>query len=413
MTATPDDDLTLARIYRDDAGGVLAVLIRQFRDFDLAEDALQDALAEALVAWRRDGLPRSTAGWLLTVARRRAIDRIRRALTVRDEANQRELLARIEDDGEEAEEMQPVPDERLRLIFTCCHPALAPDAQVALTLRTICGLTTQQIARAYLTSDVTMAQRLVRAKSKIKLAAIPYEVPGALQLNERLAAVLDVIYLIFNEGFSASDGASPVREELCAEAIRLENILYKLMPHPEAGGLLALMWLHDARRVARAKADGVYVPLDLQDRSLWDREQIARGKQVLLQCLARNRPGPFQIQAAISAVHADAETFAETDWTQIAGLYGALEKKEPSPVVTLNRAVALANAGDVEGGLALLAAIAAALEDYQPLHAARADLLMRCGRSGEAALAYRKAIDLSRNEAERTFLMGKLSQLSN
>ncbi len=413
MTATPDDDLTLARIYRDDAGGVLAVLIRQFRDFDLAEDALQDALAEALVAWRRDGLPRSTAGWLLTVARRRAIDRIRRALTVRDEANQRELLARIEDDGEEAEEMQTVPDERLRLIFTCCHPALAPDAQVALTLRTICGLTTQQIARAYLTSDVTMAQRLVRAKSKIKLAAIPYEVPGALQLNERLAAGLDVIYLIFNEGFSASDGASPVREELCAEAIRLGNILYQLMPHPEAGGLLALMWLHDARRVARAKADGVYVPLELQDRSLWDREQIARGKQVLLQCLARNRPGPFQIQAAISAVHADAETFAETDWAQIAGLYGALEQKEPSPVVTLNRAVALANAGNVEGGLALLAAIAAALEGYQPLHAARADLLVRCGRSGEAAMAYRKAIDLSRNEAERTFLMGKLSQLSN
>ena len=401
----------LARVYKDDAGGVLSVLIGQLRDFDLAEDALQDAIAEALISWPRDGPPRNGAGWLLTVARRRAIDRIRRSVAARDEATQRALLAQLEDDNGETEGDQPIPDERLRLIFTCCHPALSQVAHVALTLRSLCGLSTQEIARAYLVSDATMGQRLVRAKNKIRASAIPYEVPDGDALAERLESVLDVIYLIFNEGFAATEGAEPTRADLCLEAIRLGRLLYQLMPHPEVGGLLALMLLHDARRGARSDAAGAYVPIAEQDRTRWNRDLVDEGTRLLLLCLSRRRPGPFQVQAAISAVHAEAPSADATDWTQIAGLYAALAEMVPTAVVTLNRAVAVANAETAEAGLALLETVAGELKDYQPLHAARADLLRRCGRNADAAAAYRQAITLSTNASERDFLERRLALL--
>lgn len=412
MTQFTAEDEALARIYREDAGGVLSVLVGQLRDFDLAEDALQDAMAEAVVSWRRDGPPRNGAGWLLTAARRRAIDRIRRSVTARDEATRRELLARLEDDGGEAEGDQPIPDERLRLIFTCCHPALGQEARVALTLRTVCGLSTPEIARAYLVSDVTMSQRLVRAKNKIRATAIPYEVPDGPELAERLASVLDVIYLIFNEGFAATEGASPTRADLCLEAIRLNRILYQLMPNPESGGLLALMLLHDARRDARTDDTGAYIPIAEQDRTRWNCELVDQGTKLLLHCLGQHRPGPFQVQAAISAVHAEAPSIDATDWVQIAGLYAALSEMAPTAVVTLNRAVAVANAETAEAGLALLETVARELDDYQPLHAARADLLKRCGRCSEAASAYRRAIALSANASERDFLERRLAQVA-
>jgi RNA polymerase sigma-70 factor, ECF subfamily len=401
----------LARVFRQDAGSVLAVLIRQFRDFDLAEDALQDAAAEALLAWRRDGLPNNPAAWLVTTARRRAMDRMRRSLTARNEANQQELLMRLEDTEAASEADQPIPDERLRLIFTCCHPALAQDSQVALTLRTLCGLSTAQIARAYLVPEATMAQRLVRAKNKIRNAAIPYEVPAEAQVAERLEAVLDVIYLIFNEGFSASDGPNPTRADLCEEATRLGSVLFNLLPTPEAGGLLALMLLHDSRSAARAESDGKYVPVASQDTSLWDQNKISRGKTILLQCLGQRRPGPFQIQAAISAVHIDAADAGSTDWPQIAGLYAALQQMTPSPVIALNRAVAIANAGDIASGLALLESVSTELGNYQPLYAAKADLLVRNGQLDSARKAYQQAIELSQNEPERAFLRSRLHDI--
>lgn len=410
MTGIPLKDETLTRIHKEDAGTVLAVLIRQLRDFDLAEDALQDAITEALVSWRRDGPPRNGAGWLLTVARRRAIDRIRRAATARNEDAQRQILADLEQENE-AEADQPIPDERLRLIFTCCHPALRRDTSVALTLRTLCGLSTAEIARAYLVSETTMAQRLVRAKTKIRGAGIAYEVPDGPALAERLGSVLDVLYLIFNEGFSATEGPSPTRADLCLEAIRLGRILYRLMPHPEIGGLLALMLLHDGRRPARSTDSGDYVPIADQDRGRWDRALIGEGKSLLLSCLGKRRPGPFQVQAAISAVHADAPTSEDTDWTQIAGLYAALSDMAPSPIVTLNRAVAVAHAQTPEAGLTMIAAVADVLADYQPLHAARANLLKQCGRVHEAADAYRAAIALSTNRSEREFLERRLAEV--
>lgn len=402
----------LARVYREDAGSVLSVLIGQLRDFDLAEDAFQDAIAEALISWPRDGPPHNGAGWLLTVARRRAIDRIRRSVAARDESTQRELLAQLEGDEGEAEGDQPIPDERLRLIFTCCHPALSQDAHVALTLRSLCGLSTQEIARAYLVSDVTMGQRLVRAKNKIRASAIPYEVPDGDALAERLESVLDVIYLIFNEGFAATEGTNPTRADLCLEAIRLSRILYQLMPHPEVGGLLALMLLHDARRGARTNDTGAYIPIAEQDRTRWNHDLVDEGTKLLLHCLSRRRPGPFQVQAAISAVHAEALSADATDWKQIAGLYAALAEMVPTAVVTLNRAVAVANAESAEAGLALLETVADALQAYQPLHAARADLLKRCGRNGDAADAYRQAIALSANASERDFLTRRLAQVT-
>lgn len=410
MTVITRQDEMLARVHKEDAGTVLAILIRQLRDFDLAEDALQDAITEALVSWRRDGPPRNGAAWLLTVARRRAIDRIRRAATTRNEAAQRRILAQLEETGE-AEADQPIPDERLRLIFTCCHPALRQDVRVALTLKTLCGLSTVEVARAYLVSETSMAQRLVRAKTKIRDAGIAYEVPDGAALAERLGSVLDVLYLIFNEGFSATEGPEPVRADLCLEAIRLGRILYSLMPHPEIGGLLALMLLHDGRRPARSTDSGDYVPIAEQDRGLWDQALIDEGKNLLLSCLGKRRPGPFQVQAAISAVHADAPTSEETDWPQIAGLYAALSDMAPSPIVTLNRAVALAHSETPEAGLELIASVADDLADYQPLHAARANLLKRCGRTREAGDAYRIAIALSTNRSERTFLEQRLAEI--
>ncbi len=409
--ATSAED-PLARIFREEAAGVLSVLIGQVRDFELAEDALQDALAEAVVIWRRDGPPRSGAAWLLTAARRRAIDRLRRATVIRKEASQLELLAQLELGGRETEENQPIPDERLRLIFTCCHPALAQDARVALTLRTLCGLSTGEIGRAFLVSEATMSRRLVRAKNKIRAAAIPYEVPEGSEVTERLASVLDVIYLIFNEGFSATKGASPTRASLCLEAIRLSRVLYQLMPHPEAGGLLAMMLLHDARRDARTDADGAYVPIAEQDRSRWNGELIDQGTKLLLHCLGQHRPGPFQIQAAISALHAEAPSASATDWKQIAALYAALFEITPTAVVTLNRAVAISNVETPAAALALVDTVSDELDGYQPLHAARADLLSRCGRNTDAAAAFRRAISMSGNASERNFLQRKLDQLT-
>ena len=413
MVQFTDRDEALARVYQEDAGGVLAVLIGQFRDFDLAEDALQDALSEALIQWRHDGPPENGAGWLLTVARRRAIDRIRRSATARDDANERELLMRLEDIDDESEADQPIPDERLQLIFTCCHPALGPDAQVALTLRSLCGLSTPEIARAYLVPEATMAQRIVCAKKKISATAIPYVVPAGRELANRLVPVLDCIYLIFNEGFSATEGDSPIRADLCLEAIRLGRILHGLMPHPEVGGLLALMLLHDSQRAARTNATGCYIPIAEHDRSLWNHAQIAEGTNLLLHCLGQRNPGPFQIQAAISAVHAQAKDVAATDWPQIAGLYNALSEMAPSAVVTLNHAVARANADTPEAGLALLEKAAGDLQAYQPFHAAHADLLKRAGRTADARNAYRRAIDLSTNTAERVFLEARLAELPN
>ena len=409
MTHFEAEDEALARIYKEDGGGVLSVLIGQLRDFDLAEDALHDAVAEAVVNWRRNGPPRNGAAWLLTVARRRAIDRIRRLATARNEAIQNALMAQLTPAPYEAEEEQPIPDERLRLIFTCCHPALGRDAQVALTLRTLGGLSTPEIARAYLVSEATMSQRLVRAKGKIRAAAIPYEVPVGADVAERLVSVLDVLYLIFNEGFSATAGSSPSRADLCQEAIRLSRVLYELMPHPESGGLLALMLLHDARRAARTAGDGGYVPIAEQNRSRWNRELMEQGTKLLLYCLGQRRPGPFQIQAAISAVHAEAPSIGETDWEQISGLYAALYEMTPTAVVTLNRAVALANAKSPEVGLELLETVTDLLHDYQPLHAARADLLRRCGRYADASNAYARAIALSTNVSERRFLELRLA----
>ena len=404
----------IAGIFREEAGSILASLIRQFRDFDLAEDALQDALADALAQWPSRGVPDNGAAWLLSTARRRAIDRIRRNVVAHNDTTRQYLQIQAgvdEPDEQNAETAQAVPEERLRLIFTCCHPALNQPVQVALTLRTLCGLSTPEIARAYLVSEATMQQRIVRAKKKIRDAGIPYEVPGGSALDERLAAVCDVIYLIFNEGFAASEGETPVRVDLCHEALRLGRILVQLMPGPEPGGLLALMLLHDARRAARITSEGHYVPIDEQDRSLWHRAQIDEGTSLLLQCLAQRRPGPFQVQAAISAVHAQAVTAAQTDWPQIAGLYAALYQMQPSAVVRLNQAVALANAGSVDDGLHMLQALEPDLEDYQPWHAAHADLLARAGRVDEAVLAYRGAIERSGNDAQRRFLQQRLARL--
>jgi RNA polymerase sigma-70 factor, ECF subfamily len=406
MTSDPSIDTYLAGVYRNDAGRVLSALIAQLRDFDLAEEALQDALSAALVAWRRDGAPDNPAAWLLTVARRRALDRLRR-IAVR---NAPEKVQAIVDDleqaaaADDAEADQPIPDERLRLIFTCCNPALNQPAQVALTLRTLCGLSTREIARAFLVPEATMAQRLVRAKHKIRAAGIPYQVPEPPFLADRLEAVLATIYFIFNEGYAATEGDSPTRADLCEEAIRLGRLMSRLNPAPEVGGLLALMLLHDSRRSARRDNDGAMVALEAQNRSLWDAAKIDEGTQLLRAALGQNRPGPYQIQAAISALHAEALDFGGTDWIQIAGLYAALEHFTPSPVVTLNRAVALSHGGPVENALELLETVATALGTYQPFFAAKADFLKRLDRKDAARQAYAAALELTTNDAEKEFL---------
>jgi RNA polymerase sigma-70 factor, ECF subfamily len=396
--------VNIEELHRREYGRILASLIRAVGDFDLAEDALAEAFEAALVQWPAQGPPRNPVAWLISTARHKAIDRIRhRALA---ESKQHEIAALLE-----PEEEAPVPLDSLRLIFTCCHPALAPEVQMALTLRTVCGLATEEIARAFLLPVPTLAQRLVRAKAKIKGAGIPYEVPEDDALAERLETVMGVVYLVFNEGYSASFGAELVRADMCAEAIRLARLLVELLPaEREPKGLLALMLLHDSRRATRTDDVGGLVLLEDQDRSRWERAKIAEGAALVAQALRGPAPGRYAVQAAIAAVHAQAPTASDTDWRQIAALYGVLAAIDGSPVVELNRAVAVAMADGLEQGLALLETIH--LPGYHLLPAARADLLRRLGRHDAAATAYREALALVTNEAERAFLERRLGEVS-
>jgi RNA polymerase sigma-70 factor, ECF subfamily len=407
----------VAHAFREEWGAVLATLIRQVGDFQLAEDAVQDAFAGAVTAWRRDGVPASPGAWITVAARRRAIDRLRRDRSILDRAERLGELLRIDAQEEEDDVLTDetaIADDRLRLIFTCCHPALDMPARVALTLRALGGLTTGEIARAFLVSEPTMGKRIVRAKRKIADAHIPYRVPADEELPDRLRGVLRVVYLIFNEGYAASEGDRLVRGELCSEAIRLGRLLCTLMPDDsEVWGLLSLMLLHDARRSARVDAEGRYVTLDEQDRALWDEAKIADGLRALARAVRLRRPGEYQLQAAITALHVQAPDADSTDWAQIAELYGALATLNPSAVVELNRATAVGFAHGAPAGLELLAPLLEdpTLERYQPLHAAHAELLRRAGDVEGAAGAYERAIALSANAIERDELERRLRTL--
>ena len=406
-------------LYRQESRRVFATLIRLLGDFDVAEEAMQDAFKAAIEQWPVDGMPRNPTAWLVSTGRFRAIDGLRRRARFDSlDASFDQLTADAESSADDSTSLEPgaiLEDDSLRLIFTCCHPALAPDAQVALTLREVCGLSTTEIAHAFLTPVPTLAQRLVRAKSKIRAARIPYQVPERAELADRLSSVLRVIYLVFNEGYSATSGAAVTRLELSAEAIRLARLLLGLLPEPEVMGLLALMLLHESRRTARTTASGDLILLDDQDRGLWDGTLIAEGQALVQRALPAREAGPYTVQAAIAAVHAEAANPAATDWTQIVGLYDVLARIEASPVVELNRAVAVAMRDGPAVGLLLIDALLAsgALADYHLAHAARADLCRRLGRVDEARAAYQRALELAQQAPERDFLRRRLVSLPN
>jgi RNA polymerase sigma-70 factor (ECF subfamily) len=400
-------------VYRSESRQVLATLIRLLGDFETAEEALHDAFAVAVEQWARDGVPANPRAWLVSTGRFKAIDGMRRR--ARFDASLMELAKQLEQSTSDAEEWneESVEDDRLRLIFTCCHPALAPEAQVAMTLREVCGLTTEEIARPFLTKPATVAQRIVRAKAKIRDARIPYQVPSETDLADRLYAVLRVVYLVFNEGYSASSGGSLTRHDLSAEAIRLGRLLIELLPEPEAMGLLALMLLHDSRRATRMSPTGDLILLENQDRALWNRGQITEGVSLVARALSAGQVGPYTIQAAIAAAHAQAPSSATTDWTQIVSLYDLLMRAEPSPVVKLNRSVAVAMRDGPAAGLSLIDAILARgeLGKYHLAYAARADLCRRLGQTVEARASYERALSLTQQEPERRFLERRLSEL--
>ena len=404
---------TIEAVYHSESRRVLATLIRLLGDFDLAEEAMQDAFAAAVERWPEEGLPANPRAWLVSTGRFKAIDGLRRR--GRFDASLAAVAERLGDGITPPHEVNDdaVEDDRLRLIFTCCHPALPPDAQIALTLREVCGLTTEEIARAFLAPAPTLAQRIVRAKAKIKAARIPYQVPSRSDLPERLATVLHVIYLVFNEGYAASSGASLTRHDLSEEAIRLGRLLVELLPEPEAVGLLALMLLHESRRDARATREGEVILLDDQDRSLWNREMIREGIVLVEQAFRSRQFGPYTLQAAIAAVHADAASAAETDWAEIVGLYDVLLRADPSPVIELNRAAAVAMRDGPEAGLALIDSILVRgdLTDYPLVHSARAELCRRIGRTAEAVESYQRALSLSRQEPQRRFLEQRLLEM--